>query len=117
MFRSTASDISQSIHEQQFFTVTFSPFAPDIDDVTLPVDGYKTFNDFIAELHRLLRGRVRPYHYGWDWALRDTATRQTLRTVRMIAGLPPGKRVQDSRTLAEAGIRPGTRFEVFKPDV
>lgn len=113
---SAASDISQSIRDQQFFTVSFSRFAPDIEDLTVPADAYRNFNELIAELHGLLRDRVRPYHYGWDWALRDTSTGQVIRTARMIAGQPPGKRgVRDDRTLTEAGIRPGARLEVFKP--
>jgi hypothetical protein len=115
ILRSAASDISQTIHEQQFFTVTFKAFASDIEDLTLPVDGYGTVNDLIAQLHRVLRRRVRPYYYGTDWALRDAATGRTIQTARMLAGLPPGQRLADSRTLPEIGIRPGSRVEVFKP--
>jgi len=115
ILRSAASDISKTIHEQQFFTVTFKAFASDIEDLTLPADGFNTVNDLIAQLHRVLRSRVRPYHYGTDWALRDAATGKTIQTARMLAGLPPGRRLTDSRTLPEIGIRPGSHLEVFKP--
>jgi len=110
MIRPSAKDEVQTV-----FTVTFEAFASDIADLTLPADGFHTVNDLIAQLHHVLGNRVRPYYYGADWALRDAATGKTIQTARMLAGVPPGRRLADSRTLPEIGIWPGVRLEIFKP--
>ena len=115
VLRDAASDLSSSIREQQFFTVNFAPFEPALDVLTLPVDGFATFSDLTDEIWVKLRGKVRPYHYGVDWVLRDAATGRVFTNARMLAGGRPGRPYPDARTLPDVGIRPGMALEVMRP--
>lgn len=115
VLRDTASELSSSIREQQFFTVDFTPFVPRLGALTLPVDGFSTFTDLRDEIWVKLRGLVRPYYYGVDWVLRDATTGRVIANTRMLAGGEPGRPYADPRTLADVGIRANMTLEVVKP--
>ena len=111
--QATAIDISSEIREAKFFTVSLSALSPDLEDITLLVDGFANFNYLTDEVYFALDGVVEPYTYGSFWILRDKETGDVFKHARMISGIGPGKFVDDHRTLDEVGIKAGMVVEAI----
>jgi hypothetical protein len=116
VLREAAADVSTRIRDQQFLTVTFEQFDPKVPDMIVPFDAFPTFSDLTDEVYFKLSPKIKPYHYGNQWVLRDSSNGMVLKSARMVANFPPGRPMQDRRSLEELGVRPGSRLIVTRPN-
>ncbi len=80
-----------------------------------PVSAFASFGMLTDQIYFKLDGGVPAYTYGYSWVLADKKSKITIKSARMIAGVPPGKSFVDSRSLNEVGIKNGTTLLVCKP--
>lgn len=116
VLRTAANDVTATIRDEQFVTIDFTAFAPEIPEMSVPFDAYETVGDLTNDVYFRLAPRVKPYQYGTQWLLQDQRTGSIIKTLRMLARVPPGVALHDHRSLAEAGVGPGTRLAVIRPD-
>jgi hypothetical protein len=85
---------------------------PDGVAIRFPVTELKNLNELTDAIYSALAPAVRlyHYHYGTAWRLRDGDTQ--LHHARELLYKGPGKPVPDTRSLLEAGVRPGARLRV-----
>jgi len=109
--------ISEQIDSATTITVDASKFLKDDHAVyTFPVAAFSTLSDLTDEVYFKLSPKVRAFHYGYSWVLRDACTGETVKNIRMLSDAEPGVPLSDKRTLSEVGIRPGTTLTVEKPN-
>ena len=110
--KDTAADISTEIKETTFVDISFTLVSLELKDKALPVRAYKSFHDFLTDIYYIMEGAVEAYTYGASWVLRDKKNGKIFKSAGMLAGIEPGIRVDDSRTLEEVGIKAGMSLEV-----
>ncbi|HEY9826955.1 MAG TPA: hypothetical protein V6D19_16065 [Stenomitos sp.] len=94
-------------------TVDLSAFSPDISPLTLPIGALPTLNALTDEVFFAIDDFVKPYAYGHEWVLRNTATNEVIKNRRMLSGAPAGQPLSDNRSLAEVGVKPGTTLDAI----
>jgi hypothetical protein len=109
----TAADISQDIREATFISVSLERVSPKLEGLILPVDAFSNFDELTDEVYFAMKGAVSAFSYGTSWILRDKASGKRFKHARMIAGLGPGRLVNDNRTLEEVGIKAGMFLEAI----
>jgi len=77
-----------------------------------PVAAFETLSDLTNEIYFKLIPNVKPFRYGQTWVLMNKQTNSIVKTLRMLAEIPPGKPLHDPRSLGEVGISPGTTLIV-----
>jgi hypothetical protein len=112
-----ANNLSKDIIDSNFFRIIVED-TPSLK-ITYSVKSFKDFSQFLDTVYFWLRDNsihVRPYYYGEDWILVDSKTQKTLSDSRMLNGGECGYRIEDSRSLAQAGISAGMTIslKVFK---
>jgi hypothetical protein len=114
-----AANISDEIRETNFFTVSFTQIAPNLDDLTMPIDAFPTFSALLNSIWFRLGPAVEPFTYGTSWVLRDKASGKVFKALWMSD--VPGRRKRqklkphyDYRPLEEVGMQPGMILEVVR---
>lgn len=108
--------ISDEIDNATTITVDATKFLKDASAIyTFPVAAFSTLSDLTDEVYFKISPRVKAFHYGHSWVLRDSSTREIVKNIRMLSDVEPGVPMTDKRTLSEVGIRPGATLVVEKP--
>ncbi|MBS7777654.1 hypothetical protein [Acidovorax sp. CCYZU-2555] len=111
-----AEQVAKEVQEATTFTVDAADFLGRPDAVyTYPIAAFDTISDLTNHIYFQLTPKVRPFQYGSLWVIRNKATNEILRTVRMLIGGSPGKPISDIRSLKEAGVFPGSTWVVEAP--
>jgi hypothetical protein len=113
VLRDEADRITDEIKKSAFITVDLSAFSPTLSPLTLPIGALSTLNALTDEVYFAINEFVKPYAYGHEWVLRNTATNEVIKNRRMLSGAPAGQPLSDNRSLAEVGIEPGTTLDVI----
>lgn len=108
-----AEQITADIDRATNITVDASEFLGEVSAVYMyPVAAFESLGDLTNEVYFKLTPKVRPYRYGQSWVLRNKQNDVIIKTLRMLAGIPPGTPLNDPRSLSEVGISPGTTLVV-----
>jgi hypothetical protein len=101
-------------HENSSIFVDTSPLVGDRGEVVdLPYPVFGTVSDLLDELYASVASKVPAHTYGSRWVLRDPKTGRILKEMGRTWAKNILKRGNDDRTLPEAGIEPGMRFEAI----
>ncbi len=111
-----AERLAKEIEEATTFTVDASAFLGRSDAVfSYPIAAFETLGHLTDEVYFKLSPKVRPFQYGFTWVLKNKATGEVVRTLRMLTGAPEGKPLPDPRSLREVGVQPGSTLVVEQP--
>ena len=111
---SVADDITKDIHESSFVSVDVSNITGIEGDVfEWPLSAFDHFSQLADKVYFKLQGKVRPYTYGETWILQDKNSKNIIQSIGMIKGVVPGRKITDSRTLAQARISGGQELEAI----
>ena len=111
-----ADRVATQIEEATTVTVEANDFLRRPDAVfSYPIAAFETLGDLTDEVYFKLAPKVRPYQYGSVWVLKNKETGEVVKTLRMLAGAPPGQRLHDPRSLREVGVQPGSTLVVERP--
>ncbi|MFZ2269785.1 MAG: hypothetical protein WAV95_19595 [Azonexus sp.] len=112
-FQKIADQLAKEIDEATTFTVDATDFLNRPDAIfSYPIAAFEALADLTNTVYFELSPAVRAYHYGDSWVLKNKTTGATIKNLRMLAGFPPGKPLDDPRALSEVGITPGCTLVV-----
>lgn len=112
-FEKFADQLAKEIDEATSITIDAANFLNRPDAVfTYPLAAFECLAELTNAIYFELSPAVRAYHYGDSWVLRDKASGNVIKNLRMLAGFPPGKPLDDPRALSEVGIAPGSTLIV-----
>jgi len=107
-----AITISSNIRESRFFSLEFPDDIPGKKVLSLPIDGFADFTELTNDIYYMLKDFVPPYTYGYSWVIVDL-NNEVIQHIRMISGYGPGRKIWDSRSLKEVGIKAGFRYRIL----
>ncbi len=114
--REAAEKITSEIRNSSFITIDARSFTGSNEDVfEFPASAFRTLNELTDEIYFAISDHVKPFEYGYSWAIRNPENRKIIKNARMITGTKPGIPLDDERSLAEVGIRPGMVLELVHP--
>lgn len=111
-----ADKITREIRNSSFITIDARKLTKSGEAIfELPVGAISTFGELGDEIYFLIQKYVRPFEYGYTWALKDPNTNEIIKNARMITKSPPGVPLKDTRSLEEVGIKAGMTLEIIQP--
>jgi len=112
-FDKIADQLAKEIDEATTITIDATKFLNQPGAVfTYPIAAFDCLAQLTNAIYFELSPSVRAYHYGDSWVLRNKATGDIIKNIRMLAQLPPGRPLDDPRSLGEVGITPGSTLIV-----
>ena len=105
--------ITKDIDNSTSITIDARNFIDDPKAIySYPIAAFETVSSMTNDIYYKLRGAVEPFHYGHTWVLRNKSTNEVLKSLRILAKIPPGKPLHDPRSLSEVGVIPGSVWMV-----
>jgi hypothetical protein len=106
-------EVDDPRHDEPLIDIDLSSITLTEESLRIAHAAMTTVQDFINEVHYAIRSEVPSGTYGRKWLLQDRDTRRVLAS-RKRRGYAPK---DDLRLLSDAGVYPGTRWEVLKLDL
>ena len=112
-----ASTASKEVIDSAFVEIDAREFTGDKEKIfSFPVSAFSNLNNLTDKVYFKLKSQVKAYAYGFSWVLVDASTKDVIRNARMITNAGQGTRVEDNRSLADVGIKGGTKLVVSSPE-
>ncbi len=111
-----ASRASKEVVNSTFVEIDAREFTGEDKQIfSFPVSAFNTLNDLTDKVYFRLSSHIEPFTYGYTWVLANSSTMKIIKNARMITNAGQGKRVEDSRSLPDVGIKGGTKLVVLTP--